>query len=294
MGIAPGTRLAFIGLGGMGAGMALRLLGSGFPVVVHNRTASRTEPVAAAGAVTAGSPSAAVAGVEVVLLSLADEAAVEEVLFGQVVPALPAGTLVVDTSTVSPGYARAAARRLAERGLRRVEACVIGNPQMARAGELRVLAAGAEEDVDAVQPVLDALGQQVRYLGPPGAAATMKLAFNLLLGAQTVALAEAVGFGVSAGLDRDLLLTAIANSGFSSPVLSFRAEFMQRRTYQPPAFRTSLMHKDLRLALDEADAAGVRLPVARSAADRFADLIATGHGDDDAAAVIEDVVGRPA
>ncbi|WP_084729786.1 NAD(P)-dependent oxidoreductase [Streptacidiphilus neutrinimicus] len=279
--------LAFVGLGNMGGGMAARLLARGFELTVHNRTAEKAAPLAAAGAVVADSPESAVAGVTTVLISLADEHAVEEVLFGRIVPALAPGSVVVDTSTVSPGYAVEAARRLAEAGLRRVEACVVGNPLQAREGQLRVYVSGPEDDVAAVRPILDAIGSEVVPTGPFGTATTVKLIFNLLLGAQVASLAEAVGYGVTAGLDRDTLLQAVAASGFSSVVMRFRAELMRAGRYQPAFFRSVLMEKDLRLAVAAARDNGVDLPVLESVRAAFASVVDAGDGDLDAAVVIE-------
>lgn len=277
--------LAFIGLGAMGGSMALRLIDRGFDVTVHNRTAAKAAPIAAAGGRVAATPAEAGAGADAVILSLSDEDAVEDVLFRRLRP--EPGTVVIDTSTVSPTYARAAAERLAAGGVRRVEACVIANPKLARSGAARILAAGEEDDVAAVHDVLDALAAQVIFLGAAGAAATMKLVFNMLLGVQVGSLAEAVRYGTRAGLDRDLLLTTIANSGFASVVMAFRAEIMRGRTYEPPAFRARLMEKDLRLAVGEAAALGLGLPVVEQAREEFAATVAAGDGDKDAAVIVE-------
>ncbi|MFB4274445.1 MULTISPECIES: NAD(P)-dependent oxidoreductase [unclassified Nonomuraea] len=280
-------RLAFLGLGGMGAGMALRLLDCGHDLVVHNRTPEKAAPVAAAGGVIAASPAGAVAGADAVVVSLADQAAVERVVLGDALAALRPGAYVIDTSTLSPAFSRTVTERLAAAGVRRVEACVLGNPAQAREGLLRVLAAGPAADVDAVEPVLESLGHQVVRVGDTGSAAVMKLAFNLLIGAQVASLAEAVALGVGAGLDRGELLTAIKESGFSSLVMGFRADIMQRRDYVPAAFRTRLMAKDLRFALDEAERAGLALPVTRRAAERFEQVIGAGDGEADAAVLVE-------
>lgn len=279
-------RVTVIGLGAMGSGMAHALLTAGFAVTVFNRTAAKAAPLAARGATVAPSVTAAVEGAEVVLLSLADEAAVTEVL-DTAVAVLKPGMTIVDTTTVSPEFARTVGRRLAERGLHRVEACVIGNPQMAREGQLRVFTAGEESTVELVAEVLQACAQQVRHVGPSGLASTVKLAFNLLLGVQTAGLAEAVALAEAAGVDRGLFLDALDNSGWRSPVLSFRAHYMRERRYQPAGFRAALMHKDLSLALHEAQANGVALPVVECAAQRFADVLASGRGDDDAAVLAE-------
>ncbi|MBJ6999555.1 NAD(P)-dependent oxidoreductase [Streptomyces griseofuscus] len=279
--------LAFIGLGRMGGGMAHRLLGAGYRLTVHNRTAERAVPLLAEGAVVAGSPAAAVADVRTVLLSLSDEAAVDKVLFGDVVPALEPGSTVIDTSTVSPEYARRCAARLAEAGLRRVEACVVGNPLQAREGQLRVFVSGADADIEAVRPVLETIGSEIVPLGAPGAAATAKLILNLLLGAQVASLAEAVTYGQRTGLDRDRLLATIAGSGFSSQVMRFRAELMRTGSYQPAFFRSALMEKDLRLAVADAAQAGVEMPVLDTVRARFAAVVEAGDGDRDAAVLIE-------
>lgn len=279
--------LAVIGLGNMGGGMAHRLLSQRYRLTVHNRTRDKAAALVEQGARWAPSAAKAAEGQHTVLLSLSDENAVEQVLFGQVVGVLKPGCTVIDTSTVSPDYARQADRRLAEAGLRRVEACVVGNPFQARKGELRVFASGAAEHVERVRPILDGIGSEVVFLGAPGTAATIKLIFNLLLGAQVASLAEAVTYGERAGLDRDQLLASIAGSGFSSMVMRFRAELMRKGTYQPAQFRAALMDKDLRLALDSAHDHGVALPVLEAVRRRFAAIVTAGGGDQDAAVVIE-------
>lgn len=278
--------ITVIGLGAMGAGMASRLLASGFQVTVYNRTASKAEALADAGATVAASPAEAVRGAERVLLSLSDEAAVDAVL-AEAADAWREGVHLLDTSTVSSDYSRRITNELAARAVHRVEACLLGNPQQAGAGELRVVTAGSKRTVADVADVLDVLGRDVSYLGPVGNAATTKLVFNLLLGGQLAALAEAVNYGVAAGLDRDRLLHAIGASGFSSKVLSFRAERMRERDYHPAAFKAALMAKDLGLGTDAAHAAGVATPVLSAAARSFEAVVTAGSGDADAAIVLD-------
>jgi len=280
------AELAFIGLGGMGSAMALRLIDRGFSLTVYNRTAAKAEPLRDAGATVAATAGQAAAQARTVLVSLSDEAAVEEVVFGAL--DLAPGTIVIDTSTVSPGYAREAAARLAAVGVRRVESCVLGNPQLTRVGRARIVTAGRAEDIEEVRPVLKALGgSQLLHAGEAGQAAAMKLVFNMLLGAQVAALAEGVRYGVQAGLDRDILLSAIAGSGFSSMVLSFRAEIMRTRRYEPAAFRTRLMAKDLRLIAQDAAALGSDTPLMDLVHDLFSGVVAAGGGDQDAAVILE-------
>ncbi|MFI9388433.1 NAD(P)-dependent oxidoreductase [Kutzneria sp. NPDC052558] len=285
-----GEKVAVVGLGGMGAGMVTALLAARFDVTVFNRTAAKAAPFADLGARVAESVGAAVDTVDVVLLSLSDEQAVDQVL-AEVLSRRRPGTIVVDTSSVSPEFSRQTSARLAECGVARVEACVVGNPQMAHAGCLRVFTAGDQSTVDNVRAVLDAIGDSVTHLGELGRACAFKLALNLLLGVQTAALAEMVQFAEDAGLGRERLLATVVASGWSSPVLAFRAEFMRRRDYRPPAFRAELMGKDLRALLAEAGAYGTALPVTESALSVYEGVVAAGRGDEDAAVVAE-VRGR--
>ncbi|WP_283133444.1 NAD(P)-dependent oxidoreductase [Rhizohabitans arisaemae] len=287
-------KLAVVGLGGIGGGVARRLLDAGYPTTVYNRTAEKAKSLVQAGATGAATAEEAAASADVVLLSLSDEDAVEEILFGRMARVLKPGTVIVELSTVSPTYARRAAQRLAAIGVRRVEACVIGNPQMARLGELRIFAAGESGDVADVADVLAAMGRHgTLHLGPTGRATAMKLSFNLLLGLQTAGLAEAVAYAEQAGIDRELLLTAVEKSGWRSPVLNFRAEFMRTRRYEPAGFRARLMAKDLGLAVADAELGGLSLPLTERAARRFGDAVAAGRGDKDAAVVVEIPPGSP-
>ncbi|HKN56756.1 MAG TPA: NAD(P)-dependent oxidoreductase [Amycolatopsis sp.] len=276
-------RVAVIGLGVMGSGMAASLINGGYDVVVYNRTATKAAALVESGATLAGSAQEAFDSADRVLLSLADESAVDSVLPESLRP----GTYIVDASTVSAEYSRKLTERLADSGVVRVEACVLGNPAQAARGELRVLAAGRRPAVTEVEDILGAIGREVSYLGPVGNAATTKLVFNLLLGGQVAALAEAVNYGVAAGLDRDRLLSAIGASGFSSKVLSFRAELMRERRYEPAAFRSALMAKDLRLGTGAAHDSGVATPVLDAVARAFDAVVEAGSGDADAAILIE-------
>src|SRR6184192_2657647 len=267
----------------MGSGMAASLINGGYDVVVYNRTATKAAALVESGATLAGSAQEAFDSADRVLLSLADESAVDSVLPESLRP----GTYIVDASTVSAEYSRKLTERLADSGVVRVEACVLGNPAQAARGELRVLAAGRRPAVTEVEDILGAIGREVSYLGPVGNAATTKLVFNLLLGGQVAALAEAVNYGVAAGLDRDRLLSAIGASGFSSKVLSFRAELMRERRYEPAAFRSALMAKDLRLGTGAAHDSGVATQVLDAVARAFDAVVEAGSEDADAAILIE-------
>lgn len=281
-------RIAFIGLGAMGGGMASRLLDSGAHVTVYNRTRAKGEDLAARGAVLALTPAAAAAGADVVFLSLATSEVVESLLFGAdgVVETLPKGALVADLSTVAPEFAVALHARLAETGHHALDACVLGNAQHARDGELRFMIGGAPEDVTRLTPVIEPLAKEIVHLGESGKGATAKLALNLLMGIEMQALAEAVVFGEKAGLDRAVLIKLIAASGYSAPVMKFKAGVMARRAFENPDFRLKLMRKDLGLVLTETQRLGVPMPTTSASHDWLTTATNQGLGDHDCAAII--------
>lgn len=281
-------RLAYIGLGNMGNGMACRLVESGYDVTVYNRTREKAKEVEDLGARIAESPAAAAAQADVVMLSLADQGVVTSMLFGDdgVFGTLKPGGYVVDMSTVPPAFARELAGKAGESGYRALDACVYGAPFHARTGELRVMVGGAEEDYDAVAPILESLGKQLTYLGPNGMGATMKLVVNMLMGVQMPALAEAVVFGERAGLPRKAILDMVNGSGYSSPVMNLRCPMMEQRQFQNALFKLSLMRKDMMLLLAESQELGVPMPVSEASYASLTAAKAQGLGNLDVAAIV--------
>jgi 3-hydroxyisobutyrate dehydrogenase len=285
---APNGGLGVIGLGVMGAAMAERLLGQGLRLTVWNRTRSKCDALVSGGAVAAGSPAEVAARTETVLVSLADQDAVEHALFGPegVVHGLRSGGVIVDTSTVSPEFARTVAERAAHTGHRALDARILGNVGHARTGELRVMVGGDPEVYRQVEPLLAMLGKEVTHLGESGCAASMKLVLNMLMGVEMQALAEAVVLGERSGLARDVVLKTIAASGFSSPVMRFKCGVMGRRAFTPPDFKLALMRKDMTLAAAEAARLDVPRATIEAARDAFSAAERDGLGDLDCAAVL--------
>jgi 3-hydroxyisobutyrate dehydrogenase len=281
-------KLAYIGLGNMGLGMACRLAEAGYELAVYNRTREKAADAEELGARVADSPADAASGADVVMLSLANQGIVEAMLFGDdgVFGSLGQGGYVVDMSTIPPAFAREVAEKAKASGYRALDACVYGAPMHARSGELRVMVGGDEEDYKAIESILDVLGKQLAYLGPNGMGATMKLVVNMLMGVQMPALAEAVVFGERAGLPRDKILQMISGSGYSSPVMNFRCGMMERRQFENAAFRLSLMRKDMMLVLRESQELGVPLPVSESAYSMLTAAAQQGLGDLDVAAIL--------
>jgi 3-hydroxyisobutyrate dehydrogenase len=291
-------RVGFLGLGAMGSAMAGRLADAGFTVSAFNRTAAKAAVLAERGVLLATTPAEAAGSADVLLVSLATQDAVEEVLSGPdgALAAAPPGTLVADTSTVSPDAARALAERITASGHRALDACVLGNAQHAGDGELRFMIGGAEADVASLRPVLDVLAKQVVHVGGHGMGATAKVALNLLMGVEMQALAEAVIFGERAGLSRAQLIEMISVSGYSSPVMRFKAGVMSRRAFGKADFRLSLMRKDLMLALADAQRMGIPMPATEASYEVLTMAANAGLGDLDCAAVlaqVEDMAGTP-
>jgi 3-hydroxyisobutyrate dehydrogenase len=281
-------RIAFIGLGVMGNGMACRLVESGYPVAVYNRTREKAEEVEKLGARVADTPADAARGADVVMLSLANQDVVARMLFDAdgVFETLGEGAFILDMSTVPPEFPREVAQRALEHGIHALDACVLGNPLHSRQGELRVMAGGDEQAFKAVEPLLEAVGKEVTYLGGSGMGATMKLVLNMLMGVQMPALAEAVVFGEQAGLERQTILEMISKSGYSSPVMGFRCAIMGQRNFELAAFKLGLMRKDMTLVLGQAQKVGVPMPVTESAHAMLTAAQQQGLGDLDVAAML--------
>jgi 3-hydroxyisobutyrate dehydrogenase-like beta-hydroxyacid dehydrogenase len=284
-----GRKVAVIGLGAMGAAMAERLAGAGAALTVFNRTRGRALAFAdRCGAAVAATPRRAASGAYAVLVSVAADADLEEVLLGPdgVFAARPVPRVVINASTVAP----ATTLRLSEHGPL-LDAGVLGNRGHAAAGELRWYVGGPAELVELALPVLGHLAKQVRHVGQAGTGMRLKLAMNLVMGLEMQALAEAVALGEAGGLDRSCVLDAITDSGFAAPVMRFKAPRMTANRYDDPDFRLALMAKDLSHAAAEAASAGTELPMTEAAARSHRAAVAAGHGDADCAAIVQTIAG---
>ena len=275
----------------MGRPMAARLLAAGYPLAVWNRTAERSRELAARGARAAATPAEAARGAAVVVMMLADPAAVERALLsvddGALV-ALAPGATVVDCSTVGPEDSRAYAANCAARGVRFVDAPVLGSTPAAEQGALTILAGGDEAAIAGVEPVLRHLGSRVVRAGPTGHGSALKLVMNLLVGGLTELMAEAFVLAERAGVSTAAVRETLMSSVLASPFVGYKAPQLLDRQFAP-LFTTRLMLKDLDLALRLADVAGARLPAAVAIRDAYAAAERAGRGDEDFSAVIEEV-----
>ena len=267
--------------------MAANLLAAGFPLTVHNRTAERQEPLCTLGARPAASPAAAVAGVELVCLCLSDDAAVRAVLLeqpGAAIEALAPGSLVIDFSTIAPATSEALANQLAKRGVGYLDAPVTGGTEGARAGTLSVLVGGDPALLERARPLLATVGGRISHLGSVGAGQRAKAVNQVLVAGSYAAVAEALALGERLGLPMAKLVEALQEGAADSWALRHRSAGMLAGHF-PLGFRLALHHKDLRIALEAAAAAGLTLPVSNTVAALEADLMAAGHGDEDVSAL---------
>ena len=281
--------VAFLGLGIMGSRMAANLRAAGHEVVAWNRTREKAE---AFGDPVAATPAEAAGRADVVVTMVVDGAQVRSVLLGDDGAADGArdGALVVDMSTIGPTAARAIGADLAERGLRFVDAPVTGSSPKAEAGTLTIMAGGEQADVDEARPLFEAMGETIVHAGPLGHGQMVKLINNSLAAANTVALGEALLAGKATGTDLDALLAVMGAGSAGSAMLDLKAGPMRSHDYET-LFKTEHMLKDVRLCLEETQAAGVPFGAAAGAREVLTAAVGRGHGEDDFAAVIEALEG---
>jgi 3-hydroxyisobutyrate dehydrogenase-like beta-hydroxyacid dehydrogenase len=279
-------RIAILGMGGMGRAFAARALERGHHVTVWNRSPGRAVDLVARGAVEAGSPGMAATDADAVLVVLADDAAVLEVCLGDdgAMAVLGPHAVLADISTVSP----TTARRLADAGVdgRVLDSPVMGSPAMIADGLGRFLIGGPLAAITAAGPLWDDLGAGYAHCGPAGAGATMKLVSNLLLITGVAALAEGIATARRQGIGDDLLRRILAESAVVSPASRLRFESLLDANH-PGWFSPDLARKDLRLAIELGEQAGVRMRIGPAAEGLLTTLIDTGQRWPDFAAVIE-------
>src|SRR6266404_5948460 len=214
-------KVGFIGLGNMGSAIARNLINAGHDLTVYNRTRSRAEPFASLGATIAKTPAEAAADREALITMIADDGAVEDVIFapGNAISALPAGAVHISMSTISVGLSRRLAESHREKEQHYLAATVLGRPDAAAAAKLFVIAAGANEQIERCQPLFDVIGQKTFVAGEePHAANVIKLATNFLFTTVIEGLGEAFAFGRKFGVDPHAYLDILTNSSFTAPV----------------------------------------------------------------------------
>jgi 3-hydroxyisobutyrate dehydrogenase len=283
------ANIGWIGLGIMGSRQAANLRRAGHELTVFNRTRSTAEQWAAEhGATVADTPSAVAAASDVVFSMVVDGAQVKDVLLGDdgAIHGAREGALFVDMSTIAPSDSREIAAALAARDVAFCDAPVTGSSPRAQDGTLTIMIGGAPDDVQRVQPLLEAMGSLIVATGPVGSGDAVKLINNAVGAANAATLAQALIVGDAQGLDLDALVAVMGAGSGGSAVLALKATPMREHDYTT-LFKTEHMLKDVRLALEEAQAAGVPFPAAAGARDALVGAVGRGHGDDDFIALLE-------
>lgn len=280
--LTPPASLACIGLGALGLPMAANLQAAGYALHVHTRSRAAESDASLVGATPARTPAAAVVGCKALLLCVSDDAAVESVLWGEqgAGPALAPGSLVIDCSTISPATARAMADRLAERGVQFIDAPVTGGTEGAQAGRLTVLCGGEVSDLERARPVLEVIGGSIHHFGAVGSGQQVKAINQVLVAGSYAAVAEAIALGQHLQLPMPAVIEALRHGAAGSWALEHRSSAMLNDHY-PLGFKLALHHKDLSIALEAAQQAGLHLPITQAVQEQEQTLMQAGFGDAD-------------
>lgn len=281
-------QIALIGLGTMGIGMGGRLLQAGFPLKVYNRTPQRASELVAKGAVLASSPADAAANADVIIAIVSDDAASREIWLGDkgALSTAKPGTVVIDSSTISPSWAREFAEAAKKKGCTPLDAPVTGSKPHAASGELIFLVGGDAAALEKARPALAAMSRKIIHMGPNGSGALMKLINNFLAGVQAASLGEAIALIERSGINRDAALDILYNGAPGSPLIKTLGSRMISRDYAVNFF-LHLMEKDLTYAGAEAREHGLQLKTAAAAASLYEEAKKRGWGEKDFSSVVE-------
>ncbi len=246
--------IGFIGLGIMGQGMARNILKAGYPLVVWNRTAAKTEGLVAEGATAATTPADLAAQCDMIITCVSDTPDVERVILGEdgVIHGVREGSLVIDMSTISPQATQTMAGLLRDKGVGMLDAPVSGGSEGAARGTLSIMVGGSEADFNRALPVLQTMGKAITLIGENGAGQTTKLMNQILVVGNALAMCEAFIFAKAGGLDMEKALAAVEKGAAGSWMLSNRGPQILARDWRP-GFMVDLQQKDLRLVMKAAD-----------------------------------------
>ena len=279
-------KIAFIGLGIMGSRMAANLIKAGHELSVWNRSSEKAKGLARLGARLAATPAEAARQSEVTFTMLTNPEAVAAVALGRdgFLEAMARGALWTDCSTVTPSSSRRMAGEATSRGIRSLDAPVVGSLPAAEKGELTFLVGGDEKDLERCRPLLLAMGKTIRHLGAAGTGCSLKLLNNMLLGNAMAAFSEALALGEAMGFERRMLLDSLVGSGVAAPFLAAKKEKLATGVYDAE-FPLRLMHKDLQLVSAAAYELGVPLPATHATKEIFGHAAANGRAEMDFSAV---------
>ncbi len=280
-------KVGFIGLGIMGAPMALNLIKAGFQVTGYNRSADKAAPIEKAGGRIAATPAEAAKDADFVMSIVRDSAASEIVMTGAngVLETVRPGAIIIDSATISPVVSRRLACHAAGKQASFLDAPVTGSKQGAEKGELTFMIGGEPEALERAMPVLSVLGKKHIHCGPNGAGLSAKLAQNAIQATMVEVFAEGFVLAAKAGIKPETMFEIIQSSLARAALTDFKAPFIFKGDFTP-YFPLKWMHKDLTLAMEAAYAQGVPMPTAATVKEVYGAARAQGKGDQDYAAVI--------
>lgn len=288
-------RVGFIGLGIMGLPMAQNLIKAGYPLAVHARRPDMMNPLVEAGASACENPQAVAAQSDITITMVSDTPDVEQVILGEhgVIHGAPAGSVVVDMSTISPSATRHMADMLGKRDIEMLDAPVSGGEQGAIDGNLSIMVGGKEETFQKVLPVFEVLGKNIVYIGEHGAGQVAKACNQIVIAQTLVAVSEAFILARVSGADPAKVRAALLGGFASSRVLETHGQRILEHNFKP-GFKARLHQKDMRISMEAAHEMGVALPGAALAAQTLNALIGEGLGEEDSSAlatILEKVSG---
>lgn len=283
-------KIAYLGIGTMGRGMAANLLRAGYPVTVWNRTPGRCAALVERGARQADSVADAVTDADVIMYCLSDDAAVEDLLWGNgnLLSLVRAGQTVVDMTTVHPDTARKTAAAYAAKGVRFLEAPVFGSKNEAANAGLWIVVGGERDLYEELLPILEALSETTHYMGGIGMGASMKLVGNLIVASQLEALGEALILATKAGLDPEDVLGVLHVTDFRCPIFDGVGPALIRRDFETH-FALKLMLKDANLIARFAQDLNVPIPASAAIRENIKAAVNRGWGEQNASALIRNL-----
>jgi 3-hydroxyisobutyrate dehydrogenase-like beta-hydroxyacid dehydrogenase len=281
-------KVGFTGLGAMGSGMARNLIKAGFTTILYNRTRNRAEELRPHGATVAETPAQAASSADILITMLADDRALEEVIFGSgnAIQALPAGATHISMSTISVALSGRLAAEHRERQQHYISAPVFGRPEAAAAAKLFIVAAGSRQQLERCQPLFDAMGQRTFTVGDDAPSANViKLLGNFLISSVIESLGEAFALARKSGIELNNFLDVLTGTLFNAPVYKTYGALIAQEKFEPVGFKLLLGLKDCRLVLAAAEEAAVPMPIASLIRDHFLTAIAQGMGEIDWSAI---------
>ena len=282
-------KLGFIGIGLMGKPMTLRLLAAGYKVAVWNRSKDKLVAVTAKGAIAKDSPAEVARYADIVMMCVTDQNSVKDVLFGTggIAEAAAEGKIVIDFSSIAPSAARECSAQLAAKGIGYIDAPVSGGTVGAEQGTLAIMAGGKMEHIEFVRPLVAELASRFTRMGESGAGQVTKLANQIIVASLFPVIAEALRLAEGAGVDAKKIPEALLGGFADSKPLQVFGPRMASRAYEPALGTVNVMLKDLLNAVAVAEEAGVPLPMARAAVERYRLLANDGKGEVEPSAFID-------